>query len=64
LPSSKAKISESIPSNLRKNVVTAHPMTGTEKFGPTASIENLYTNKIMVVCDIQQEWTNFKKKWR
>ena len=59
--SSKAKISESIPSNLRKNVVTAHPMTGTEKFGPTASIENLYTNKIMVVCDIQKSG-KFQKK--
>jgi len=52
--SSKAKISESIPKHLRENVVTAHPMTGTEKFGPKASIKDLYTNKIMVVCDIQK----------
>jgi len=52
--SSKEKISKSIPDNLRKNVVTAHPMTGTEKFGPKASLEDLYTNKIMVVCDIQK----------
>ncbi len=36
-------------------------MTGTEKFGPTASIENLYTNKIMVVCDIQKSG-KFQKK--
>jgi prephenate dehydrogenase len=49
--SSKSKISNSIPKKIRKNVVTAHPMTGTEKFGPTASIENLYKDKIMVVCD-------------
>ena len=26
-------------------------MTGTEKFGPTAAIERLYHEKVMVVCD-------------
>ena len=26
-------------------------MTGTEKFGPTASIDGLYRDKIMVICD-------------
>ncbi len=49
--SSKSKISNSIPKNIRELVVTAHPMTGTEKFGPTASIDGLYKDKIMVVCD-------------
>jgi prephenate dehydrogenase len=29
-------------------------MTGTEKFGPTASIENLYRDKVMVICDREQ----------
>jgi len=29
-------------------------MTGTEKFGPTAAIDNLYKDKIMVVCDSQK----------
>jgi prephenate dehydrogenase len=52
--SSKAKISNSIPDKMRELVVTAHPMTGTEKFGPTAAIEDLYTDKIMVVCDIEK----------
>ena len=52
--SSKAKISNSIPEEMRELVVTAHPMTGTEKFGPTAAIEDLYTDKIMVVCDIEK----------
>jgi len=52
--SSKAKISNSIPKEMRELVVTAHPMTGTEKFGPTAAIEDLYTDKIMVVCDIEK----------
>ena len=39
---------------MRELVVTAHPMTGTEKFGPTAAIHNLYRNKVMVICDIEK----------
>lgn len=52
--SSKEKISNSIPLQIRTNFVTAHPMTGTEKFGPTAAIEGLYTEKTMVVCDVEK----------
>jgi len=49
--SSKEKIDDAIPKQIRQNFVTAHPMTGTEKFGPTAAIEGLYDNKVMVVCN-------------
>jgi len=49
--SSKEKIDASIPIEIRHNFVTSHPMTGTEKFGPTAAIEELYKNHIMVVCN-------------
>ncbi len=52
--SSKSKISKSIPKEIRERVITAHPMTGTEKFGPTAAIDNLYSDKVMVVCDSQK----------
>ncbi len=52
--SSKAKISSSIPQEIRKNFVTSHPMTGTEKFGPTAAMDNLYKEKTMVICDKEQ----------
>ena len=52
--SSKEKISNAIPKEIRQNFVTAHPMTGTEKFGPSAAIEGLYTEKTMVICDIEQ----------
>lgn len=52
--SSKEKISQSIPQEIRANFVTAHPMTGTEKFGPSAAIEDLYTEKTMVICDIEK----------
>jgi prephenate dehydrogenase len=49
--SSKEKIDNAIPLDIRQNFVTAHPMTGTEKFGPTAAIEKLYDNKVMVICN-------------
>ena len=52
--STKEKISLSIPSEIRHNFVTAHPMTGTEKFGPTAALEDLYTDKVVVLCDIKK----------
>lgn len=58
--SSKEKISQSIPQEIRQNFVTAHPMTGTEKFGPSAAIEGLYTEKTMVICDIEKS-ADFQK---
>lgn len=49
--STKELIVKNIPKQIRKNFVAAHPMTGTEKFGPTAAIDGLYENKIVVLCD-------------
>jgi prephenate dehydrogenase len=54
LGSTKAKISASIPRSIRQNFITAHPMTGTEHFGPTAAIETLYKDKVVVLCDLQE----------
>ncbi|RRS30862.1 MAG: prephenate dehydrogenase [Epsilonproteobacteria bacterium (ex Lamellibrachia satsuma)] len=54
LGSTKEKISQSIPKEIRSNFVTAHPMTGTEKFGPTAAVADLYTNKVVVLCDMEK----------
>ena len=54
LGSTKEKISESIPKTIRKNFVTAHPMTGTEKFGPTAALDDLYEGKVVVLCDLEK----------
>lgn len=54
LGSTKEKISLSIPSEIRHNFVAAHPMTGTEKFGPTAALEELYTDKVVVLCDLER----------
>lgn len=53
LGSTKEKIVKSIPERLRKNFVAAHPMTGTEKFGPSAAIEELYHDKVVVLCDME-----------
>jgi len=53
LGSTKAKIVENIPTQIRKNFVAAHPMTGTEKFGPTAALKNLYKDKIVVLCNLE-----------
>ena len=54
LGSTKEKISQSIPPAIRANFVTAHPMTGTEKFGPSSAISHLYQEKVVVLCDMQK----------
>jgi len=53
LGSTKEQIIKSIPKEIRKNFVGAHPMTGTEFFGPDAAIEGLYENKVVVLCDLE-----------
>jgi len=58
LGSTKEKISLSIPKAIRPNFVTAHPMTGTEKFGPSAAIAQLYQDKVVVLCDMEKSGTH------
>lgn len=53
LGSTKEKIVASVPREIRKNFVAAHPMTGTENFGPTAAVEGLYDDKVVVLCDLE-----------
>jgi len=53
LGSTKEIIVNSVPKEIRKNFVAAHPMTGTENFGPSAAVENLYTDKVVVLCDLE-----------
>lgn len=52
LGSTKGKIVASVPPIIRKNFIAAHPMTGTENFGPTAAVEGLYEDKAVVLCDL------------
>lgn len=51
LGSTKVEIVASVPASIRTNFIAAHPMTGTEKNGPSAAIQNLYHDKIVVLCD-------------
>ena len=51
--STKEYIVKNIPPKIRKNFVAAHPMTGTEKNGPKAAIDNLYEGKTVVLCDLE-----------
>ena len=53
LGSTKAKIVAAVPTEIRKNFVAAHPMTGTENFGPHAALEGLYEDKVVVLCDLE-----------
>jgi len=53
LGSTKELIVSSVPPSIRKNFVAAHPMTGTENFGPHAAIDNLYSEKVVVLCDLE-----------
>ncbi|MEO1958122.1 MAG: prephenate dehydrogenase [Nautiliaceae bacterium] len=52
--STKESIVKNCPKNIRENLVASHPMAGTEYSGPKAAIEDLYYNKVMVVCDIEE----------
>jgi len=58
LGSTKEKIVSSVPAEIRKNFVAAHPMTGTENFGPHAAIEGLYDNQVVVLCDLEESGAN------
>ncbi|MGZ5207746.1 MAG: prephenate dehydrogenase [Sulfuricurvum sp.] len=53
LGSTKALIVNAVPPSIRQNFVAAHPMTGTEHFGPNAAIEELYADKVVVLCDLE-----------
>ena len=52
--STKKTIIQKCPKNIRKNLVASHPMAGTEYSGPLAAIADLYENKVMVVCNIEE----------
>jgi len=54
LGSTKEKILTCVPQKIRANFVAAHPMTGTENFGPTAAVEGLYEDKVVVLCNLEE----------
>ena len=52
--STKEKIIKAIPPKIRANFVASHPMTGTEKTGPSAADKNLYRGKVVVICNSEE----------
>ena len=54
LGSTKEKIVKSCPKQIRSNFVAAHPMAGTEYSGPKAAIAGLYKDKIVVLCNTEE----------
>lgn len=62
LGSTKAKIISSVPASIRSNFIAAHPMTGTEKFGPSAALENLYQGAVVVLCDFDSSGDLHKER--
>ncbi|MDR0579151.1 MAG: prephenate dehydrogenase [Campylobacteraceae bacterium] len=50
LGSTKEQIVQKTPQNLKKQFIPAHPMTGTEKFGPSAAFATLYNGGTVVIC--------------
>ncbi|WP_456433753.1 prephenate dehydrogenase [Nitratifractor sp.] len=54
LGSTKERIVQAVPSEIRANFVAAHPMTGTERFGPQAAFAELYRGKVVVLCNIEE----------
>jgi prephenate dehydrogenase len=51
--STKKLIVDNIPTSLKGSFIPAHPMTGTEKFGPLAAVDGLYEGKTIVLCDLE-----------
>ncbi len=62
LGSTKEKIIKSVPDKIRKNFVAAHPMAGTEKFGPSAALEGLFNDAIMVFCNLESSGDIHKQR--
>ncbi|MCI7484802.1 MAG: prephenate dehydrogenase [Helicobacter sp.] len=53
LGGTKQKILDSVPLHLRKNFIAAHPMSGTEFYGPKAALRDLFKDKIVILSDLQ-----------
>jgi len=58
LGSTKARIVAAVPESIRAHFVAAHPMTGTERFGPSAAFAELYRGKAVVLCNLEESGTH------
>lgn len=48
----KSQIIAQVPPQIRPNFIPAHPMSGTEDYGPSAAKKGLFYNKIVILTDI------------
>lgn len=62
LGSTKAKIVASCPPSIRPNFVAAHPMAGKEYSGPLAALKGLYYDKIVVLCNTEDNASFHKER--
>lgn len=53
LGSTKEEIVKNVPACIRENFIAAHPMAGTENFGPSAAFASLYQDRVVVLCDMK-----------
>ncbi|RAX58917.1 prephenate dehydrogenase [Helicobacter monodelphidis] len=54
LGSTKQRILESVPKEIQKNFVPAHPMCGIENSGPKAAFKELFNGSLMILFDCQE----------
>ncbi|PSM51580.1 chorismate mutase / prephenate dehydrogenase [Campylobacter blaseri] len=54
LGSTKEKILENCPSEIRANLIASHPMAGTENSGPKAAFKELLLGQVVVICEDEQ----------
>ncbi len=60
--STKKRIVDATPKEIEKNFIAAHPMCGTEKYGPSAAIKELYDHRTVVLCNTERNDEFHKKK--
>lgn len=61
--STKEKICKSIAMHpKRRNFLAAHPIAGTEFSGPKAAINNLFTDKTNIICEVEKTAFTLQEK--
>ncbi len=60
--STKKRIVDATPKEIEKNFIAAHPMCGTEKYGPSAAIKDLYDHRTVVLCNTERNDELHKKR--
>lgn len=54
LGGTKEQIIAHIPDSIRKNFIAAHPMTGTEFYGPKAALPHLFKDSIVILTNLEE----------